>query len=138
MEKVTVLESIIKTLNLIASVPFFIEILILTIILLIAMLFFYFRKSKKGKVTCLIIYIVTLGLLPISHLSFFAQTIDKVIENYIKILYFPSCYVYMVLLIVIDVSVFSNIVKNIKKTKQKWYTSFDLLYFFIFQFLKVI
>ena len=55
MEKVTFLQSIIKVLNLIASIPFFIEILILTAFLLIIMIFFYFRKSKKGKITSLII-----------------------------------------------------------------------------------
>ena len=135
MEKVTFIESIIKILNLIASVPFFIEILLLTIIMLIAMLFFYFRKSKKGKVTSLIIYIVTLLLLPISHFSFFAQTLDKIVENYIKILYFPSCYVYIALLIITDVSVLRNVIKNLNTQERKWYNSLDLLYFFIFQFL---
>ena len=109
MEKVTFIESIIKILNLIASVPFFIEILLLTLILTIMMIFFYFRKSKKGKITSLIIYIVTLFLLPISHLSFFANTIDKIVENYIEILYFPSCYVYIALLIITDVSIFRRI-----------------------------
>lgn len=134
MEKVTFIESIIKILNLIASVPFFIEIFLLTIIMLIAMLFFYFRKSKKGKVTSLIIYIVTLLLLPISHFSFFAQTLDKIVENYIKILYFPSCYVYIALLIITDISVLRNVIKNLKTQERKWYNSLDLLYFFIFQF----
>ena len=42
MERVTFIESIIKILNLIASVPFFIEILLLTLILTIMMIFFYF------------------------------------------------------------------------------------------------
>ena len=135
MEKVTFMDSIIKILNLIASVPFFIEILILTIILLIAMIFFYFRKSKKGKVTSLIIYFVTLLLLPISHLSFFATTIDKIIENFIKILYFPSCYIYMAMLIFTDITVFIRIIKNIKSENRKWYSMLDIIYFFVFQFL---
>lgn len=135
MEKVTFVDSIIKILNLIASVPFFIEILILTIILLIAMIFFYFRKSKKGKVTSLIIYFVTLLLLPISHLSFFATTIDKIIENFIKILYFPSCYIYMAMLIFTDITVFIRIIKNIKSENRKWYSILDIIYFFVFQFL---
>ena len=135
MERVTFIESIIKILNLIASVPFFIEILLLTLILTIMMIFFYFRKSKKGKITSLIIYIVTLFLLPISHLSFFANTIDKIVENYIEILYFPSCYVYIALLIITDVSIFRRILKNIKGQEIKWYSLLYLVYFFVFQFL---
>ena len=135
MERVTFIESIIKILNLIASVPFFIEILLLSFILLIAMIFFYFRKSKKGKITSLIIYIVTLFLLPISHFSFFAETLDRIIENYMEILYFPSCYIYIALLIITDISVFRNVVKNVNDEERKWYKSFDLLYFFLFQFL---
>ena len=100
MEKVTFLQSIIKVLNLIASIPFFIEILILTAFLLIIMIFFYFRKSKKGKITSLIIYFVTLLLLPISHFSFFVETLDKIVENFIAVIYFPSCYVYIAACIV--------------------------------------
>ena len=46
MEKVTFLQSIIKVLNLIASIPFFIEILILTAFLLIIMILDIFIYSK--------------------------------------------------------------------------------------------
>ena len=135
MERVTFIESIIKILNLIASVPFFIEILVLSLFLLLILIFFYFRKSKKGKITCLIIYIVTLFLIPVSHLSFFANTLDKIIENYIEILYFPSCYVYIALLIITDVSILRKIINNVKSKQRKWYQSFEFVYFFIFQFL---
>ena len=122
MEKVTFLQSIIKVLNLIASIPFFIEILILTAFLLIIMIFFYFRKSKKGKITSLIIYFVTLLLLPISHFSFFVETLDKIVENFISVIYFPSCYVYIATLLITDFSILRNVIKNTKDTKRgKWY-----------------
>lgn len=136
MEKVTFLQSIIKVLNLIASIPFFIEILILTAFLLIIMIFFYFRKSKKGKITSLIIYFVTLLLLPISHFSFFVETLDKIVENFISVIYFPSCYVYIATLLITDFSIFRNVIKNTKDTKRgKWYQILNLVYFFLFQFL---
>lgn len=136
MEKVTFLQSIIKVLNLIASIPFFIEILILTAFLLIIMIFFYFRKSKKGKITSLIIYFVTLLLLPISHFSFFAETLDKIVENFIAVIYFPSCYVYIATLLITDFSILRNVIKNTKDTKRgKWYQILNLVYFFVFQFL---
>ncbi|MGN1000629.1 MAG: hypothetical protein ACI4OG_01685 [Bacilli bacterium] len=135
MEKVTFLESIIKILNLIASVPFFIEILILTGLLLIIMIFFYFRKSKKGKVTALIIYCVTLLLLPISHFSFFVDTLDQIVENYLEIVYFPSCYVYIAMLLITDISVFIDVTKNVKAKKSNWYQALNILYFFVFEFL---
>ena len=136
MEKVTFLQSIIKVLNLIASIPFFIEILILTAFLLIIMIFFYFRKSKKGKITSLIIYFVTLLLLPISHFSFFVETLDKIVENFIAVIYFPSCYVYIATLLITDFSILRNVIKNTKDTKRgKWYQILNLVYFFLFQFL---
>lgn len=135
MEKISFLDSIIKILNLIASVPFFIEILILSIILLIVMIFFYFKKSKKGKITSIIIYFIVLILLPVSHISFFASTLDKVVENFVKIIYFPSCYVYMFLLILTDISVFISILKNNKEKQIKVVGILDLIYFFVFQFL---
>ena len=136
MEKVTFLQSIIKVLNLIASIPFFIEILILTAFLLIIMIFFYFRKSKKGKITSLIIYFVTLLLLPISHFSFFGETLDKIVENFIAVIYFPSCYVYIATLLITDFSILRNVIKNTKDTKRgKWYQILNLVYFFVFQFL---
>lgn len=136
MEKVTFLQSIIKVLNLIASIPFFIEILILTAFLLIIMIFFYFRKSKKGKITSLIIYFVTLLLLPISHFSFFVETLDKIVENFIAVIYFPSCYVYIATLLITDFSILRNVIKNTKDTKRgKWYQILNLVYFFAFQFL---
>lgn len=136
MEKVTFLQSIIKVLNLIASIPFFIEILILTAFLLIIMIFFYFRKSKKGKITSLIIYFVTLLLLPISHFSFFVETLDKIVENFIAVIYFPSCYVYIATLLITDFSILRNVIKNTKDTKiGKWYQILNLVYFFVFQFL---
>lgn len=136
MEKVTFLQSIIKVLNLIASIPFFIEILILTAFLLIIMIFFYFRKSKKGKITSLIIYFVTLLLLPISHFSFFVETLDKIVENFISVIYFPSCYVYIATLLITDFSILRNVIKNTKDTKRgKWYQILNLVYFFTFQFL---
>lgn len=136
MEKVTFLQSIIKVLNLIASIPFFIEILILTAFLLIIMIFFYFRKSKKGKITSLIIYFVTLLLLPISHFSFFVETLDKIVENFISVIYFPSCYVYIATLLITDFSILRNVIKNTKDTKRgKWYQILNLVYFFAFQFL---
>lgn len=136
MEKVTFLQSIIKVLNLIASIPFFIEILILTAFLLIIMIFFYFRKSKKGKITSLIIYFVTLLLLPISHFSFFVETLDKIVENFIAVIYFPSCYVYIAMLLITDFSILRNVIKNTKDTKRgKWYQILNLVYFFVFQFL---
>lgn len=136
MEKVTFLQSIIKVLNLIASIPFFIEILILTAFLLIIMIFFYFRKSKKGKITSLIIYFVTLLLLPISHFSFFVETLDKIVENFISVIYFPSCYVYIATLLITDFSILRNVIKNTKDTKRgKWYQILNLVYFFLFQFL---
>lgn len=136
MEKVTFLQSIIKVLNLIASIPFFIEILILTAFLLIIMIFFYFRKSKKGKITSLIIYFVTLLLLPISHFSFFVETLDKIVENFIAVIYFPSCYVYIATLLITDFSILRNVIKNTKDTKRgKWYQILNLVYFFVFQFL---
>lgn len=135
MEKVTFLESIIKILNLIASVPFFIEILILTGLLLIIMIFFYFRKSKKGKITALIIYCVTLLLLPVSHFSFFVDTLDQIVENYLEIVYFPSCYVYIGMILVTDISIFIDIAKNVKAKKSNWYQALNILYFFVFQFL---
>lgn len=136
MEKVTFLQSIIKVLNLIASIPFFIEILILTAFLLIIMIFFYFRKSKKGKITSLIIYFVTLLLLPISHFSFFVEKLDKIVENFISVIYFPSCYVYIATLLITDFSILRNVIKNTKDTKRgKWYQILNLVYFFAFQFL---
>lgn len=136
MEKVTFLQSIIKVLNLIASIPFFIEILIFTAFLLIIMIFFYFRKSKKGKITSLIIYFVTLLLLPISHFSFFVETLDKIVENFIAVIYFPSCYVYIATLLITDFSILRNVIKNTKDTKRgKWYQILNLVYFFAFQFL---
>lgn len=136
MEKVTFLQSIIKVLNLIASIPFFIEILILTAFLLIIMIFFYFRKSKKGKITSLIIYFVTLLLLPISHFSFFVETLDKIVENFISVIYFPSCYVYIATLLITDFSILRNVIKNTRDTKRgKWYQILNLVYFFAFQFL---
>lgn len=135
MEKISFLDSIIKILNLIASVPFFIEILILSIILLIMMIFFYFKKSKKGKITSIIIYFIVLILLPVSHISFFASTLDKVVENFVKIIYFPSCYVYMFLLISTDISVFISILKNNKEKQKRIVGILDLIYFFVFQFL---
>lgn len=136
MEKVTFLQSIIKVLNLIASIPFFIEILILTAFLLIIMIFFYFRKSKRGKITSLIIYFVTLLLLPISHFSFFVETLDKIVENFIAVIYFPSCYVYIATLLITDFSILRNVIKNTKDTKRgKWYQILNLVYFFVFQFL---
>lgn len=136
MEKVTFLQSIIKVLNLIASIPFFIEILILTAFLLIIMIFFYFRKSKRGKITSLIIYFVTLLLLPISHFSFFVETLDKIVENFIAVIYFPSCYVYIAMLLITDFSILRNVIKNTKDTKRgKWYQILNLVYFFVFQFL---
>lgn len=136
MEKVTFLQSIIKVLNLIASIPFFIEILILTAFLLIIMIFFYFRKSKKGKITSLIIYFVTLLLLPISHFSFFVETLDKIVENFISVIYFPSCYVYIATLLITDFSILRNVIKNTRDTKRgKWYQILNLVYFFLFQFL---
>ena len=136
MEKVTFLQSIIKVLNLIASIPFFIEILILTAFLLIIMIFFYFRKSKKGKITSLVIYFVTLLLLPISHFSFFVETLDKIVENFIAVIYFPSCYVYIATLLITDFSILRNVIKNTKDTKRgKWYQILNLVYFFAFQFL---
>lgn len=136
MEKVTFLQSIIKVLNLIASIPFFIEILILTAFLLIIMIFFYFRKSKRGKITSLIIYFVTLLLLPISHFSFFVETLDKIVENFIAVIYFPSCYVYIATLLITDFSILRNVIKNTKDTKRgKWYQILNLVYFFAFQFL---
>lgn len=136
MEKVTFLQSIIKVLNLIASIPFFIEILILTAFLLIIMIFFYFRKSKKGKITSLIIYFVTLLLLPISHFSFFVETLDKIVENFIAVIYFPSCYVYIATLLITDFSILRNVIKNTRDTKRgKWYQILNLIYFFLFQFL---
>lgn len=136
MEKVTFLQSIIKVLNLIASIPFFIEILILTAFLLIIMIFFYFRKSKKGKITSLIIYFVTLLLLPISHFSFFVETLDKIVENFVSVIYFPSCYVYIATLLITDFSILKNVIKNTKDIKRgKWYQALNIIYFFVFQFL---
>lgn len=136
MEKVTFLQSLIKILKLISSIPFFIEILILTVFLLIIMIFFYFRKSKKGKITSLIIYFVTLFLLPISHFSFFVDTADKIIENFVAIIYFPSCYVYIATLLITDFSTLLNVIKNTKDVKKgKWYQALEIVYFFLFQFL---
>ena len=135
MERVTFFESIIKILKTVSSIPLFIEILILTLFLLTIMIFFYFRESKNGRVTALIIYCVTLCLLPLTHLSFFINTIDKIVENYIKILYFPSCYVYIVTLIITDVSLLLSLVKDIRENNRKWYMVVDLIYFSIFQFL---
>jgi len=139
MEKVTFWESIIRILKYIASVPFLIEVLILTVLLLLAMLFFYFKKSTKGKKLALLIYIVTLLLLPISNLSFFVNTMDGLIENYIRILYFPNCYIYMIMLVVTDIGVLRLLVRNTKNLeKNKKESIIDILnitYFFLFNFM---
>lgn len=135
MEKVTFYESIIKVLSVISSIPFLIEILILTFSLLIIMIFFYFRKSKKGKITAIIIYIVSLILLPISKFSFFIEMFDSIIENYIEVLYFPSWYMYIIILLYTDIVVLINFIKNTKKEKTEWYNIFNILYFCVIQFL---
>lgn len=135
MERLTFYQSLLKILNMILSVPLLLEVLILTLFLLVAMVFFYFKKSKKGKITTLIIYLITLILLPISHISFFINTLDKLVENFVKIIYFPSCYIYLLMLIITDVGVCRELVKSVKENKTKWYTSINLIYFFIFQFL---
>lgn len=135
MERLNFFESILKILNTISSIPLFLEVLILTFILLIVMSFFYFRKSKEGKLTALIIYIVSLLLLPITFFSFFIETFDKIIENYIKILYFPSFYIYVLLLIYTNVVIFRLLIRNIKGNAVKWYNFLDMLFFCVLYFL---
>lgn len=132
MEKVSFFESFIKVLNVITSVPLFIEIFILTLLLMIAMIIFYFKKTKIGKKTTVIIYIVTLILLPITHISFFIQSIDKMVENFVEIVYFPSIYAYIFMLIVSDIFLLKRL---LSKSEKKWYVALEFVYFFIVQFL---
>ena len=132
MEKVTFFQSIIKILSLISSIPFFIEALLLTLILLIFMIIFYFKKSKVGKVTTIIIYFVTLALLPITYFSFFIDTIDDIIQNFVSTVYFPSSYFYIAMVVITNVVTFILLMKNSEK---KWYKAFNFVYFFIFQLL---
>lgn len=135
MEKVTFFESIIKIFKMIFSVPFFIEIFILTIVIIGVLSFFSIKKSKKGKITTLIIYVVSLVLLPLSHFSFFVKTIDTIIENYIEILYFPSCYMYFAILLISDIDVLRIIIKNNKESKKYFSLIVNIVYFGIIQFL---
>ena len=132
MEKATFIESIIKVLKIISSMPLFIEILILSLLLTVAMTIFYFKKTKIGKKTTIIIYVVTLVLLPITHISFFINTIDKMIENLVEIIYFPSVYAYILMIILTDVFL---LMRLLNKKFEKWYVALEFVYFFVFQFL---
>lgn len=135
MEKVSFFESIIKILKTISSVPFLIEILILTLLLLIIMIFFYLKKTKKGRNTVIIIYFVCLILLPISQFSFFINSFDKIVENFLKVLYFPSWYLYIFIIIFTDVDVFRVLFVSVKENSKKWINVLTIIYFFIIQFL---
>ena len=135
MERLNFFESFLKILSTITSIPLFLEVLILTVVLLIAMIFFYFRKSKTGKITALIIYVVSIFLLPITFFSFFVDSVDKIIENYVKILYFPSSYIYVFLLIYTDIIILKLMIKNIKGNKVKWYNFLDMIFFGVLHFL---
>lgn len=135
MEKLSFYESIIKLLSVISSIPFFIEILILTLIMLIIMIFFYYKKTKKGKTIALIIYIVCLLLLPISKINFFIKTFDTFIENFMEVVYFPSYYMYILILLYTDIDVLINFIRNSKKNKSEWYNIFSIIYFCIIQLI---
>lgn len=135
MEKVSFYESLIRILKLISSIPFLLEILLLTAFLALVMIFFYLMKSKKGKFVTIIIYIVTLLLLPFSHLSFFINLSDKLVENFVKIFFFPNWIVYLFMLVVTDISIFVLIKRNFNEKKPKLISTLNILYFFLFQFL---
>ena len=132
MVKASFFESLIKVLNVISSMPFFIEIIILTFLLMIAMAVFYFTKTEIGKKTTLIIYCVTILLLPITHISFFLKTMDKIVENFVEVVYFPSVYSYILMILITDIFLLKRL---ISKTKEGWYVIFEFVYFFVFQFL---
>ena len=134
MEKVTFFESIGKIFKTVFSIPFFIEIFVLTIILIGVLSFFSIKNSKRGRITSLIIYIVCLLLLPISHFSFFVTTFDTIIGNYIEILYFPSCYVYIAILIITDIDVLRILIKNRKKKNKVVSNILNIIYFGLMQF----
>lgn len=134
MEEITFYQNISNVFKTIFSSPLFIKILLLTAVLLLVMLFFALFKSKFSKQISVSIFAITILLLTLSNIGFFISTIDKVIENYIKIIYFPSCYVYMVLLTITDISMFIILYKDISK-KSKIYIILNLLYFFIYQYL---
>ena len=74
-------------------------------------------------------------MLPVSHISFFVDVVDKIIENFVKTVYFPTWYIYIIMLIITDASVLRELVKAIKEDKTKWVNTFNFAYFFIFQFL---
>ena len=135
MEKVSFYESIVRILELTSSVPFLLEVLLLTAFLMIVMIIFYFTKSKKGKSVTIVIYIITLLLLPISHIDFFANLFDKLVENFVKIVFFPSWFIYLIMLFVTNISILKKFIKVITSGKSKWIYVFDIAYFFIFQFL---
>lgn len=131
MEKISFYESIIQILKLISSIPFLLEVLLLTLILMIVMIVFNIKKSNKGRHVTIIIYFVTLLLLPISHLKFFINLSDKLIENFVKIVFFPSWFIYLIMLAVTDISIYNTL----KKGKSKISNVLNIVYFFVFQFI---
>ena len=134
MEKVTFFESIVKILKTITSTPLLIGALVIMIALIVITNIFYFKDTKGGKIVTLCIYIATLVLLLVSHISFFINSLDKIVENLVKILYFQSWYIYTIALLYTDISIFIKI-KNSKDNEPKKTDVLDFIYFFVFQLL---
>ena len=132
MEKASIIESIIKVFNIISSMPLFIEALVLSLLFMIVMIIFYYKKTDIGKKITILVYIVTLVLLPATHFSFFIQTIDKMVENFVEVVFFPSVYAYIFMVIVTDIFLIKRLLNN---KNVKWYNALEFVYFFIFQFL---
>lgn len=135
MERLTFFETIIKLMKAISSVPFFIEGLILSILMMVFMMIFYFKKSKKGKISVIIIYFLSLFIIPVSQFSFFINSIDKIVESFVRVLYFPSWYLYFFIIIVVDIDIFMFVFKYFKVEKNKIISVLKIVYFFIIQFL---
>lgn len=134
MEKVTVFESIAKIFKMIASTPLLIGVLVGTIILLVVISIFHLKNSKSGKIIVLGIFVVTIVLLVAFNISFFVDWLDKIVENFVKIIYFPSWYMYLLAVIYTDVTIFRKMRKSLKQEARK-IDIFDYIYFYVFQFL---
>ena len=134
MEKVTVFESIAKIFKMIASTPLLIGVLVVSIILLVVTSIFHLKNKKSGNIVVLCIFVVSIVLLVAFNISFFVNWLDKIVENFVKNLYFPSWYMYMVAIIYTDFLLFKKL-KNSFTEDAKKTDILDYVYFYIFHLL---
>lgn len=137
MKEISIIDSFKNIFDSLFSSSFFIAIIISFVVTIVGLLIFYIIKSSKSKIISITIFFLSLLVVPLIFYKFFLSTIDQFMTEVVRAIYFPTYYIYVLMLIIIYVNTFF-VLKNKNKEKSTVKKIFDIsqiIYFCIFQTL---